>query len=443
MSLSADKRIQDLFAHKTLHRTRNGVDNERRSRRPPRRCRGASCLVCSTRFVQVGRQCISDHCCPTSHLTVRRQYRQAAHYNVTHLRRQAFYSLQAAHVDLLCASPFSIPDTLGRVDDAIDSNADIAESILNLSLQAFGIDSEDDSWEGTASTQDLDKARSTIHQLYRDWSAEGQAERDACMTPIIKALEAFAETQTERVRVLVPGAGLGRLVYDLYRIGFDVEGNEISYHQIMASNFLLNYAGREAHTLYPWALSFSNHLNRENQLQAVRIPDISPAEESTRSDQAPKGAMSMSAGDFCVVYRRPEYESSFDAVATCFFIDTAPNVINYVETVKHILRPGGVWVNLGPLLWHFESTPTPAEKEQARDLDQGKPDTAPLGIGDPGSFELSNDEVLALLTQFNFEVEEVEHIEHAAAGYIQDRKSMLQNIYRPVFWQARKVQHER
>lgn len=44
---------------------------------------------------------------------------------------------------------------------------------------------------------------------------------------------------------------------------------------------------------------------------------------------------------------------SFDAVVTCFFIDTAHNVIEYLEVISKVLRPGGLWINLGPLLWHW------------------------------------------------------------------------------------------
>lgn len=38
---------------------------------------------------------------------------------------------------------------------------------------------------------------------------------------------------------------------------------------------------------------------------------------------------------------------SWDCVTTCFFIDTAHNVIEYVETIWKILKPGGAWINLG------------------------------------------------------------------------------------------------
>jgi carnosine N-methyltransferase len=43
------------------------------------------------------------------------------------------------------------------------------------------------------------------------------------------------------------------------------------------------------------------------------------------------------------------------ATADSCFSDTAPNIIRYVEAVKNCLRSGGLFVNVGPLLWHFEN----------------------------------------------------------------------------------------
>ncbi len=33
----------------------------------------------------------------------------------------------------------------------------------------------------------------------------------------------------------------------------------------------------------------------------------------------------------------------WNCVVTCFFIDTAHNIIDYVEKIWHILKPGGHW----------------------------------------------------------------------------------------------------
>jgi carnosine N-methyltransferase len=37
----------------------------------------------------------------------------------------------------------------------------------------------------------------------------------------------------------------------------------------------------------------------------------------------------------------------WDCVTTCFFIDTAHNIIEYVERLWKILKPGGAWINFG------------------------------------------------------------------------------------------------
>lgn len=377
-----------------------------------------------------------------------RQYRRAAHYNITHLRRQSFYALPAAQINLLSDPPFDLIKTFQAVDGAIDANASIAEAILELGPSVFGLDPADDSWYGVARPGDLDKARSTIRQLYRDWSAEGQPERHASFSPIIDALAQYlpcSRPQRHGKRVLVPGAGLGRLVYDLCASGYTVEGNEISYHQLLASNYILNsvqQAGK--HRLYPWALSFSNHLTRSAQLQSVAIPDVNPAvaleqaQAETGSEVHYTQRMTMTSGDFCVLYKQPDYQGTFDAVVTCFFIDTAPNLITYIETIKACLSLSGIWINLGPLLWHFESAPTPAERDQQRGRSASSyKNHGDDGIGEPGSFELSNDEVVALVRTYGFEI--IEERYSGPTGYIQDPASLLQNVYRPVFWVAKKV----
>lgn len=41
------------------------------------------------------------------------------------------------------------------------------------------------------------------------------------------------------------------------------------------------------------------------------------------------------------------YADTWDCIATCFFIDTAHNVIDYIDTIWKILKPGGIWINVG------------------------------------------------------------------------------------------------
>lgn len=63
--------------------------------------------------------------------------------------------------------------------------------------------------------------------------------------------------------------------------------------------------------------------------------------------------MSFVAGEFLNVYDEPANHGVWDVVVTCFFIDTANNVIDYLEAIYRLLKPGGRWVNFGPLEYHY------------------------------------------------------------------------------------------
>ncbi len=293
-------------------------------------------------------------------------------------------------------------------------------------------------WSGCAKTQDIDKARSTIRQFYRDWSAEGRIEREASYGPVMCALAAERDSRASGappMSVLVPGAGLGRLVFELCREGFNAEGNEISYHQLLASAYVLNCIESPGqHTIYPWIHTFSNHQTRANHLRGYAIPDIHCATELARAEEQRGfvGEMSMVAADFLCLYGDAEHADKYDAVASVFFLDTAPNMIRYLETIFHCLKPGGILVNVGPLLWHFENHAPGHHNGE----DDGDGDCETSGIADPGSFELTDDEVMALVSRIGFEV--VSRETGIEAPYIHDAQSMLQTVYRASAWVARK-----
>ncbi|KAG5662403.1 hypothetical protein KAF25_004821 [Fusarium avenaceum] len=376
------------------------------------------------------------------------QYAKVSHFNVTHLRRQAFYALPQEQWKLLAAPPFNFLETLDKVDEALDENAELARTIARVGLKSFRMmtDEPEDKeptmpheWAGVAKNSDVDKARSTIRQFYRDWTAAGAAEREASYGPVMKALAAEKDRYPERspLKVLVPGAGLGRLVFDLVANGHSAEGNEISYHQLLASSYILNNCpAAEYHTIYPWVHSFSNHLTRENHLRSYRVPDIHPATVLATTPNI--GEMSMCAADFLCLYADEDHEAQYDAVATVFFLDTAPNLMRYLEVIRHCLRPGGVLINVGPLLWHFENN---APGTHGQDGDAEHDPKASSGIADPGSFELADNEVIALVEKMGFEVEW--HKTGVDAPYIHDSESLLQSTYKASTWQARKPLDER
>ncbi|KAF5366124.1 hypothetical protein D9757_010946 [Collybiopsis confluens] len=193
---------------------------------------------------------------------------------------------------------------------------------------------------------DMDKLRSTLKQFVRDWSIEGEEERTASYGPMKDALLAhfsdIPKAERRNFRVLVPGAGLGRLAYDVASLGFALDISSICTTCVL--KLYPRTEQPQMHTIYPYVHSFSNLPDRPSLLRSVAIPDVVPT--LTRGS-----SFSLVAGDFEEIYGGESHPDEpqhglWDAVMTCFFIDTAKNILNYLRVIYKILAPGGVWINM-------------------------------------------------------------------------------------------------
>lgn len=62
------------------------------------------------------------------------------------------------------------------------------------------------------------QVQAVFKQLMRDWSTFGTPERQQCYGPLIEEIEkSYPENEFNRcdINVLVPGAGLGRLAFEI------------------------------------------------------------------------------------------------------------------------------------------------------------------------------------------------------------------------------------
>ncbi|AWP06773.1 putative UPF0586 protein C9orf41 -like [Scophthalmus maximus] len=293
-----------------------------------------------------------------------------------HVKRaeRQFRSLPQRHQNLLPC----VMSNLARISQCADHNQEVLQGVVHNSLDMFeniGYGEREDIRKVRPSTTfDMDKLKSTIKQFVRDWSETGRAERETCYQPIIQEIQKFFPSDqfdVSKVSVLVPGAGLGRLAWEIARLGYICQGNEWSLFMLFSSNFILNRCENvNALILYPWIHQFSNNKKSSDQTRPIRFPDVNPQSLPLTSD------FSMVAGDFVEVYTETD---SWDCVATCFFIDTAHNVIEYVETIWKILKPGGVWINLArkPAGLYFncqeddqqQTSPPPAKSPRREDTD--------------------------------------------------------------------------
>ena len=246
----------------------------------------------------------------------------------------------------------------------VQEDADYTESLADKTNPNYDISTSSSSSSSStipqpkSSSSHFSKVKSTLHQIVRDWSEEGKPERDATYGVLLKELDRVLPITKENyntLKVLVPGCGLGRLVYDLITKGYIAQGNEFSYFMLFASHAILNYMPEKEYlTIHPWIHTASNHIRVEDMLRPVTFPDVNPSE---LLDINPNGDMSMVAGDFLEVYSTPKNMEAWDSVLTCYFIDTAAVVLEYIDLIYRILKPNGVWINTGPLLYHWEEIP--------------------------------------------------------------------------------------
>lgn len=264
------------------------------------------------------------------------------------------------------------------------------------------------------SESNVQKLRHTLRLFVRDWSIEGEEERKNCHFRIINELKNYYDpmdnflkhyrennlTNYRRYKILVPGAGLGRLVFELCNEGFEAIGNEFSHFMLLCSEYILNNSTKkEEIEIYPYIHNFNNLKCEKDAFRKILIPDICLEEclnnsfknslrkyfinnknilendtafselvnlsndknfnEIFNSNFTNKenyfyyGDMSMMSGEFIGIYNELKYFNQFEAILSSYFIDTAHNIVEYFEVFYKILKKGGILINFGPLVYHY------------------------------------------------------------------------------------------
>ncbi|KAL7721693.1 carnosine N-methyltransferase [Entamoeba marina] len=189
-------------------------------------------------------------------------------------------------------------------------------------------------------------------------------------------------------QVLVPGAGLGRLAYEIATLSFESEGNEISYYMLLTSAFILDYVKEpKAYSIFPWVTDTNNVLRFKDQVSKMCLPDVVP-----------------NLGNRSII------EMVLMLLLLVFFIDTAHNIIEYINTIYNLLVDGGIWINLGPLLYHYNGS-------------------------DSLSIKLTWEEIRTVITKVGFSLETEELVK---CPYCQPSTSLQQSYYNGIYFVGRK-----
>lgn len=184
-----------------------------------------------------------------------------------------------------------------------------------------------------------------LKHYVRDWTPGGDVEREETFPALLGTLQELFPDRKDRdtpLRVLLPGSGVNRLAHDVARLGgFEVTANEWSAYMNVAYRYLETPggSGANASSFHPFADSWSHHISESDMLRSVSFPEV----------DIDKEAVLLVEGDFTTIFNHEA--GQYDVVLTYFFIDTARNIMAYFDTITKLLKPGGLWINLGPLLY--------------------------------------------------------------------------------------------
>ncbi len=308
-----------------------------------------------------------------------------------------FNSIGEHYLNIL---PFNYTERINKLKNAISLNKQFLNSILKNYQYLFNNKQK----QIETKSNDINKLRTTLNLLIRDWSLEGKKERDLSYNPIIEGLKIYFPDTKQRynIKILVPGTGLSRLLYEIAKLGFDSYGLEVSYFMLITSNFLLNEnISKNQFLIQPYIHSFNNLYKEEDAFKIYSIPDVNIKEELNKS----LGKLELIPVDF--INHLKDKNNYYEGIVTSFFIDTANNIIEFIELIYNSLKKNGIWINFGPLLYHF------------------------TGIENEISIKLSWEDIRKIILKFNFEIKEEKYIK---SPYSSNENSMKQTQYTCIYF---------
>lgn len=164
----------------------------------------------------------------------------------------------------------------------------------------------------------------------------------------------------------------------------------------------------ETFSIHPFVDGMSHHATTKDMLREITAPNV-PLNP----------AVLLVEGDFNTAFN--DQPGHYDIIVTHFFIDTARNLMAYFDTIHRLLKPGGQWINFGPLLYG----------------------TGPF-------VQLSLDEIIAVVENMGFEFEDLgdecgdltfegKKVRSKEAEYGFNKKALTRNAYLAQAWSARRV----
>jgi SAM-dependent methyltransferase len=234
----------------------------------------------------------------------------------------------------------------------------MTSSILSEKSNPLDIKTESGHDRNSSTSSSYESVFQILLHVKRDYSPECDKVRDIIYGSMLKSLSDLGEDTRlhSEKRVLVPGAGIGRLALELAHAGYHVTANELSRSMTVVFFNMFNIIeSGTIHEYYPnLHLPYSDDWDFAKRLQSSVFPDDGDAVKAWR-DSKIDGSLALQHSMFSF-FGDDVFRDYFDVVASSFFIDTG-NLLKNIAIIAHTLKKDGIWINAGPLHYHGPTIP--------------------------------------------------------------------------------------
>jgi len=334
-----------------------------------------------------------------------RVYAEHSHREVHRVKR----NLTGLSDDDQASLTWKAEDQVQKMNEAVSVNLEFLGNIGNL-IREVQASSSLPGLQGQPAPQGSKAVQNLLQMFVREWSSEGLEERRECFDKLLGSLDSHLRPQLDQAKVsgasgpkvLCPGVQLGRLFFEVLARGYAAEACESRPLFYFGGEFVRKKCmQREAHRIQPFVLQTCNRFRAQDHIRVAAIPDVDVGPEGTSPP--------VRFGDFVRLYDTANALGSFDAMLTAFALDTSSNIFRYVRSAAHVVRPGGLWANFGPLAYD-------ADHDEAH------------GSG----VELSWEELRYAVSHF-FDIQEQAFV---SAFHASNAESMMQIQYSCIFFRA-------
>ncbi|KAG7661899.1 uncharacterized protein J8A68_004594 [[Candida] subhashii] len=271
-------------------------------------------------------------------------------------RRRKLFKLMTWRQQRLCEDVGYL-NKLKSIQKSIQTNSEFTNAVADHVIDTYGISYKDFNLIDNNKNNNNSSVSSTNYRVLealshyvRDWESLENIGQE--LIPIynyvLKHLNNIIPEEEKSTTCLIfPGSGLGRMAYEFAKLGYGAV-HAVEFSGLMSTFAQFNFSPQKSssYKIFPYVHNNSDFYTTKLQLRIMNIslPGEKPDNFHLHHD------------DFRYFEIPNPEKYSQVVVISIYFLDTAENLMEYLDTIKKLTGPKlnnsikrGYWINAGPL----------------------------------------------------------------------------------------------